>query len=151
MENTPGVADPLLDRGGVAASFAAAGEATCGGGVSLDRLSMAGASISLLFASQALRERLTPAFAHLALPPDEDSAQPALTIHLWDSASTGAEPPPRPRVPENHAYGALYHFHEPPLRAVRCEVLDPPELRADVVEWLQGVLQRWRRRDEKTG
>lgn len=111
-----GVADPLRRAGGVAASFAAASRAT--GAVSVDRLSIAGASVSLRFASNALRERLTPAFAHLAEPPAGSSAGSALTINLWDSASTGAEPPPRPRVPENHAPGALYHFHEPPLRGV---------------------------------
>jgi hypothetical protein len=95
------------------ASFAAAAEAN--GGVSVDRLTMAGASVSLRFASQALRERLAPAFAHLI--GSADGAAPGLTVHLWDSASTGAEPPPRPDVPEDHAPGALYHIHEPPVRA----------------------------------
>ena len=110
-------ADPAAERRtGIAASFAAAGETT--GAVSLDQLSIAGTSVSLRFASQALRERLTPAFAHLLQAPDAASARPALTIHLWDSASTGAEPPPRPRVPVNHAPGALYHFHEAPLQGV---------------------------------
>ena len=112
---------PTADRAaerqaGIAASFAAAGEAT--GGVSLERLSIAGASVSLYFASQALRERLTPAFAHLVQTPDAALAPPALTIHLWDSSSTGADPPPRPRVPLNDAPGALFHFREPPLRGV---------------------------------
>lgn len=116
MKITRDVADPLLHGGGLAESFAAAGEAA--GAVSADRLAIAEASVSLRFASPALRERLTPAFAHLAEPPDGDSARPDLTIHLWDSASTGAEPPPRPRVPEDHAPGALYHFREPPLRGV---------------------------------
>jgi hypothetical protein len=101
---------------GAAASFAAAGEAA--GGVSLDRLSIAGAPVSLRFASPALRERLTPAFAHLAEPAEAASTEPALTIHLWDSASTGVKPPPRPQVPTDHAFGALYHFAEPPFRCV---------------------------------
>jgi hypothetical protein len=96
----------------VASSFAAAGAA------SEDRLSLAGASVALRFASEPLRERLTRAFAHLLQAPGEDGAVPALTIHLWDSASTGAEPPPRPAVPPDHAPGALYQFREPSLRGV---------------------------------
>jgi hypothetical protein len=99
-------------RAGVAESFAAAGA------VSVDRLSLAGASVALRFASSPLRERLTPAFAHLIEPPAADGPAPDLTIDLWDSAATGAEPPPRPDVPAGHAPGALYHFREPPLRGV---------------------------------
>lgn len=99
---------------GVAASFAAAADAT--GGVSVDQYEIAGASVSLRFASPALRERLTPAFAHLAVPAGSEPGSQALTVNLWDSASTGAEPPPRPPAPADHAAGALLHFHEPPLR-----------------------------------
>jgi hypothetical protein len=77
---------------------------------------MAGTSVSLRFASAALRERLLPAFAHLAGSSD-GAAAPGLIVNLWDSASTGAPPPPRPEVPANHAPGALYHVHEPPVRA----------------------------------
>ena len=77
---------------------------------------MAGTSVSLRFASAALRERLLPAFAHLAGASD-GAAAPGLIVNLWDSASTGAPPPPRPEVPANHAPGALYHVHEPPVRA----------------------------------
>jgi hypothetical protein len=103
----------VADRwpGEVEASYAAAAE----NGVSVDRLTMAGTSVALRFASEALRERLAPAFAHLMGSPDGEP--PGLTVHLWDSASTGAPPPPRPTVPENHAPGALYHVHEPPVRA----------------------------------
>jgi hypothetical protein len=100
-------------RADLQASYAAAAEAN--GGVSVERLTMAGASVSLRFASDALRERLAPAFAHLT--GSADGAAPGLTVYLWDSASTGAEPPPRPDVPEDHAPGALYHIHEPPVRA----------------------------------
>ena len=96
----------------VAASYTAAADAS---GTSEDRLSMAGTVVSLRFASGALRERLAPAFAHLMGSSDEEP--PGLTVHLWDSASTGAPPPPRPTVPDDHAPGALYHVHEPPVRA----------------------------------
>ena len=92
---------------GLSASFARAGE------VVAQEYVVAGSRVSLRFASDALRERLAPAFAHLAAPPGD---VPDLTVHLWDSASTGVEPPPRPPAAPDEAAGALYHFHEPPLR-----------------------------------
>ncbi|HYZ79490.1 MAG TPA: hypothetical protein VE596_19175 [Gaiellaceae bacterium] len=95
---------------GLAASFASASDAA--GGVTADDYVVGGSRVSLRFASGALRERLTPAFAHLAAPP----GTPELTVHLWDSVSTGAEPPPRPRVRRDEPAGALYHFQDPPLR-----------------------------------
>jgi hypothetical protein len=92
---------------GLAASFARAGEV-----VARDYV-VGGSRVSLRFASDGLRERLAPAFAHLAAPPGE---APDLTVHLWDSASTGTEPPPRPPAAPGEGAGALYHFHEPPVR-----------------------------------
>jgi hypothetical protein len=89
------------------ASFARAGDV-----VAQDYV-VGGSRISLRFASAALRDRLAPAFAHLGAPPGD---APELTVHLWDSASTGMEPPPRPPAASEEAAGALYHFHEPPLR-----------------------------------
>jgi hypothetical protein len=74
--------------------------------------------VSLRFASPALRERLTPAFAHLVAKPNERRGPAGLTVHLWDSASVGADPPPHPQTPSGAPAGALYHFHEPPLRSV---------------------------------
>jgi hypothetical protein len=61
---------------------------------------------------------LAPALLHLREDPAKDGAPPAFTIHLWDSASSGTPPPPRPPAPDDNAPGALYHFHEPPLRGV---------------------------------
>ena len=89
----------LLDR--AASEYARAAEAA-GGGASTDYI-IAGSLVSLRFASPALRDRLTRAFAHLAAPPDRAGEQPALTVHLWDSAAT-------------HPDRGLYHFDEPPLR-----------------------------------
>ena len=100
-------------RDGVASSFSAATAAA--GGASEDRYAIGEAPVSLRFASPALRERLTPAYAHLTEPAG-DPVSPALTVNLWDSASTGTEPPPLPRTPPDQPSGALYHFHEPPLR-----------------------------------
>ena len=48
---------------------------------------VAGLRIHLRFAGSALVSQLTPALAHLAVPPCE----PDLTICLWDSASTGTK------------------------------------------------------------
>lgn len=92
---------------GLAASFARAGD------VVVHEYVVGGSRVSLRFASDALRERLAPAFAHLAAAPGDP---PELTVHLWDSASNGMEPPPRPPAPPGEAAGALYHFQEPPLR-----------------------------------
>ena len=102
-------------RFALASSFAAAAEAS--GGVVVEQLAMADASLRLSFASPALRERVAPAFAHLLEEPAE-AGRPHLDVHLWDSASTGAPAPPRPTVPEGGPPGALYHFHEPPVRSV---------------------------------
>jgi hypothetical protein len=92
---------------GLAASFARAGD------VVAQEYVVGGSRVSLRFASDALRGRLAPAFAHLAAAPGD---APELTVNLWDSASAGMEPPPRPPAPPGEAAGALYHFSEPPLR-----------------------------------
>src|SRR5438067_6414568 len=97
-------------RAGVAASFEAAGSA------SVVRLDLADDAVELRFAGESLRDRLTPAFAHVVDP--RGDRPPALTINLWDTRATGSEPPPRPPVPAGHAEGALYHFEEGSLRGV---------------------------------
>jgi len=97
---------------GISSSFAAA-EARAG--VADDRFLVAGAGVSLRFAGAAMREALAPAFAHLAA--DDEGGAPELTVNLWDSASTGSDPPRLPRTPAGEAAGTLYHFDEPPLRA----------------------------------
>jgi len=51
---------------------------------------IAGYTVRLLFAGSVLEPLLTPALAHLAIA---DDAPPDLTLHLWDSASTGSTPP----------------------------------------------------------
>ncbi len=112
----PSVAQLTEDRlAGVTASFAAAAEAS--GGVISNEYVIAGARVSLRFASLALYERLTLAFAHLEVAHEVTMPSPALTVHLWDSATTGAIPPPRPSTPGRHAEGALFHFHEQAFRA----------------------------------
>jgi hypothetical protein len=82
-----------------------------------DPYRIAESSVVLRFAGSALRRRLAPAFSHLAVPP-VSPASVALTVNLWDSASTNAPPPPRPTTPGDHAPGALFYIDEPPVRAV---------------------------------
>jgi hypothetical protein len=56
-------------------------------------LRVAGRGVRLRFAGDALLPRIMPAIAHLA-----GESAPSLTVHLWDSASTGVRmaPPPFP-------------------------------------------------------
>lgn len=61
------------------------------GGATDDWYEIAGFPIRLRSAGTALAARLTPALAHLTAP----AAEPALTICLWDTVSTGV-PMPRP-------------------------------------------------------
>jgi hypothetical protein len=98
---------------GLAASFAQACEAAA---VAVDDYIIGGSPVSLQFATPELRARLAPPFAHLRMPAGDAPTGRGLTVHMWDSASTGAEPPSLPPVPPGEAPGALYHFHEPPLR-----------------------------------
>jgi hypothetical protein len=51
---------------------------------------IAGRTVRLRFAGPALEPYVTPALEHLAVPAVDDSE---LTIGLWDTASTGVEPP----------------------------------------------------------
>lgn len=134
-------ANPADDRlAGLAASFAAGARSR---GESEQLLCLAGLDVRLRFAGTAMRARLLPALAHLAQPASSETATPALTIYLWDSATTGAPPPPLPPVGEAyaagspgslttdffaegatpatpgqvHATGPLYYVEDPPLRA----------------------------------
>lgn len=50
-------------------------------------------SVRLQFAGPVLVRSLTPALAHLSAPTD---AAPHLTVRLWDTASTGIQPPAPP-------------------------------------------------------
>ena len=95
------------------ASFAQACDAAA---AAVDDYVIGGSPVSLRFATPALQARLGRAFAHLRVAAGDDAPGRGLTVRLWDSASTGAEPPPLPAVAAGEAAGTLYHFHEPPLR-----------------------------------
>lgn len=59
---------------------------------------IAGTTICLIFAGEALIPYLSPALAHLRLPDDSEAEA---TIHIWDSESTGVDMVPPP-CEQNH-------------------------------------------------
>jgi hypothetical protein len=65
-------------------------QAAAGGAGTLD-LEMAGLRLRLRYVGEPLREALLAPFDHLA---PREAGDPALTISLFDTASTGVEPPP---------------------------------------------------------
>ncbi|WP_201352028.1 hypothetical protein [Hydrogenimonas urashimensis] len=60
---------------------------------------IAGHHVRLLFAGPALVPRITPALEHLAC---EKPDNPDLTVHLWDTASTGCSLPPVEWGPDDY-------------------------------------------------
>jgi hypothetical protein len=80
------------------------------GGALVRDFAIAGFRVRLGFAGSALVSRITPALAHLARPPGE---APAITVHLWDSASTGTTmPPPAWGLDDFVARGQIRGFGE---------------------------------------
>jgi len=84
-----------------------------GVGLATRRLRLAGEVVQLRAAGPAMLEQLWPAFAHLE---DASGAEPALTVNLWDSESSGVAHPPLPRTDANEPRGAVYYAAEPPLQ-----------------------------------
>lgn len=89
-------ARPTTVRGNPDVFYAAVAQAyaqaeTVAGPVRLDYM-IAGQHVRLQFAGPALVPLLTPALAHLAVP--SAAAPPGLTIHLWETATTGSAAPP---------------------------------------------------------
>lgn len=74
--------------------LALAKEAEAKAGTETHDLLIAGNRIRLCFAGPALAPLLLPAISHLVVPASD--AAPDLTLHVWDSASTGVDicPPP---------------------------------------------------------
>ncbi len=79
----------------VAALFEQAAHA--GGGCVERYFTIAGFPVRLRFAGTALTLSMTGALQHLSTP---EQHQPAFTINLWDTASTGVAMPPPPWNPE---------------------------------------------------
>jgi hypothetical protein len=65
--------------------------------------------VRLRFAGMALAEQLSRAFAHLV---DDESPQPELTIHVWDSEDSGTPPPPLPSLVPGSPRGATVYTAE---------------------------------------
>jgi hypothetical protein len=77
---------------------------------------VAGYHIRLRFAGPALVPKLTLALDHL---PPPTLPTPDLTVHIWDSVSTGSVPPPLPAdVGGTGALNRRLLYEEPPVRAV---------------------------------
>jgi hypothetical protein len=97
------VLDAYFDE--AAAQFAAA-RSNAGAGPDRD-FQLAGQTLALRFAGPALAGRILPAFGH---HPPGDRPGPALSVLLWDSASTGTMLPPPP-------WGALDYHERGNMRA----------------------------------
>lgn len=89
--------NPLTYFAEVSAAFEEAGRAV--GGIIDRSYTIAGYSIRLRFAGPALLPAITPALAHLEAPLHP---APALTVCLWDSATTGTKLPPFPWHAHDH-------------------------------------------------
>lgn len=76
--------------------------ATAAGGAIDEDLRIAGLRLRLSFASTAMREALLGPFEHLAV---DRGGEPQLSILLFDTASTGVEPPPPSWEPLDAAPG----------------------------------------------
>lgn len=93
----------------IASNFAAASE----GRVVEHSIRLAGASIAIRSAGPAMLEQLGTAFEHLN---HEPSAAPDLVVELWDSTSTGVEPPPLPATDPNEPRGAVFYAAAGPIQ-----------------------------------
>jgi hypothetical protein len=97
--------------------FAEAAEAA---GVVERRYSIAGANVLLRFAGPPMLERFGGAFAHLETP---FAGPPALRVDVWDSDSTGTDPPPQLGEPveigpENGFAGPVYYYEAEAVQAL---------------------------------
>jgi hypothetical protein len=107
---------PAIATGpGVAHVEAAFDDAVARAAVQERSFRIGGHHLSVRFAGPGMIPSIEPAFAHLATPP---AAAPELVIDVWDSASTGAAPPPTPEVDGDSPAGAFYYFEDAPARGV---------------------------------
>jgi hypothetical protein len=107
-----------------------------------------GHQVLLRFAGQDVLQAVAPAVAHLAAPLVQE---PELVVDIWDSVSTGADPPERPSVDPESPDGAFYYFEDPPVRGVfqpGMQALSAVDLLADRAwYWVAdpGALPYWER------
>ncbi len=100
---------------GVQQLGAAYSDATTLGSTDARCVRIGGHVIELRFAGPGLVPCVMPAFSHLTVSPRQE---PELVVDIWDSASTGASPPPTPDVDPESPVGAFYFFEDPPIRGV---------------------------------
>jgi len=97
----------------VASLFAAAAERA---GVLQRRYTIAGLRFTMRFAGEAMLTRVGPSFEHLA---SDDDGEPGLTVNLWDSASTGTEPPPvLGELIDPDESGPIYYYEQDGIQAM---------------------------------
>jgi hypothetical protein len=90
-------------RRGIERSFGAAASTAS---LSVSDFRLAGLGVRLRSPQPDLTFRLARAFGHLA---GESHQAPDLVIDLWDSAATGAPPPPMPDIGSETAPGAFFY------------------------------------------
>lgn len=100
---------------GVTELAAAYSAATASAAVDAHFVCIGGHVIELRFGTPGLLRCIMPAFAHLTIGPH---LVPELVVDIWDSASTGASPPPTPDVDQESPAGAFFFFEDPPMRGV---------------------------------
>ena len=76
---------------------------------------LAGARVRLRSACPPMLARLSHAFGHAAAGAGEPEP-PALTVHLWDSATYGTAGPPLPQTEGEQAPGAFFYYSDGRLR-----------------------------------
>lgn len=80
------------------------------------RYTIAGLPITMQFAGEPMLTRVGRSFEHLA---SDDLDRPGLTVHLWDSKSTGVEPPPLlGELIENDESGPMYYYEQDAVQAM---------------------------------
>lgn len=99
-------------------------------------LSLAGESVRLSYAGTAMANVQMDAFEHAAR---DDAGEPALRIHIWDSRSTGVEPPPVPPTRGGEVRGALYYFEDGGVRGA----YQPGTSTFSVFDALEGEAWYW--------
>ncbi len=110
MSEAAPAARAVSELEGVKETFGRAAESS---GVVERRFEIAGETVALRFAGDALVDLLTPAFSHLSA---SGAGEPRLTVNLWDAESTRTSPPPLPEIEPDSAFGAFYYYAEPPYR-----------------------------------
>jgi hypothetical protein len=93
---------------------------------------IAGLGFTMRFAGERMLARLAPSFEHLA---SEAAGEPRLIVNVWDSESSGTEPPPLlGDLIEDDESGPIYYYERDGVQAMgrwrTLSVLDTPAAEA---------------------